>query len=79
MFENDNFKDIMEPIDERCKGCSKVTEMEFCSSFIIPSKRWPTGEVSFYNKCVLADHIKDGKKKATFVNPIKASKRMMVK
>jgi hypothetical protein len=76
MFEKDDFKDIMKPIDERCKGCSKVTEKGFCSAFIIPSKRWPEGEVSFYNKCVLANHIKEGKKKVIFTNPIKASKRM---
>lgn len=76
MKKRDDFKDIIKPIDERCKGCSKVTEEGFCKSFVIPSRRWPEGEVSFYNKCVLADHIIEEKKKGTFVNPIKASKRM---
>ena len=79
MFKKDDFKDIIKPVDERCKGCSKVTEKGFCSSFVIPSKRWPVGEVSFHNKCVLADHVNYEKKKKVFINPIKASKRLMVK
>jgi len=78
MNKNDliEMKKMRQPIDNRCKNCSRVREDGFCESFVIPSMRWPEGEVSFFNKCILADHIKEEKKKGSFVNPIKYSKRM---
>ena len=64
-----------EKTDERCVGCKKRTDGGYCSVWPFPAMRWPNGDPSFENKCVLANHVRPEKKKGTFVNPLKASKK----
>lgn len=65
-----------QPIDDRCIGCSRATSTGFCSVFPSPAKRWPAGDPTVDNKCLLADHIKEtSTKKGNKINPLKASKR----
>lgn len=69
-----------QPIVNQCKlekGCSRIDEFGFCTIFPFPSKRWPAGEASWFNKCLQADHIKFEKAKKGHLNPIKASKRKL--
>jgi len=63
---------LKQPIIDRCKGCSRVDQFGFCSTFVIPEKRWPADE---NDKCFLADHIALGVKKGQKINPLKASRR----
>lgn len=66
---------MREKIDPKCEGCNRVDEFDRCRSFTVPSIRWPEGEATFDNKCVMATHLTPVKKKSVFVNPLKLSKR----
>ncbi len=58
-------------IVDQCKGCGKIVNEFFCSSYLFPYAKWRIGN------CPLATHIprddpgQPGKK----LNPIKASKK----
>ena len=65
-----------QPIVDRCIGCSRAKDTGFCTTFPSPAKRWPAGDPTVENKCLLADHITATKgTQKTKINPIKASKR----
>lgn len=63
------------PID-KCTGCNRIGADGYCTTFVIPSARWPEGESTVENKCLLASHVTASAKKDTKkVNALKASRR----
>lgn len=75
----DEFKDIV----EKCNGCTRiliqpslleeVPEKKICQAYIDPESKWRNGK-----RCPLAPIFKEDKKEV-FIDPIKASKKMMGK
>ncbi|NCO59423.1 MAG: hypothetical protein COZ70_03670 [Deltaproteobacteria bacterium CG_4_8_14_3_um_filter_51_11] len=61
------------PIVEQCEGCQKIAVFpsgKYCLSFPDPASKWRLGT------CNMATHIvKEAKKPAQKLNPLKASKR----
>ncbi len=61
------------PVVEQCEGCNRKEEIAggwYCATFPEPLAKWKNGN------CNMATHVKlVSEKKATKVNPLKASKR----
>ena len=61
-------------IIDKCEGCARVIELEtgkYCSIYPFPKIQWDMGV------CNMATHHKrEEKKEETFLNPLKAAKRM---
>jgi hypothetical protein len=59
---------------DKCLGCKKITEDNFCEAYINPEGKWAVGG------CGISTHIsklsEEVKKK---INPLKASKRLKKK
>jgi hypothetical protein len=59
------------PVIEKCVGCMKVTEDNYCSVYLNPEGKWDVGG------CGISTHIsKLTTEVAKKQNPIKASKKM---
>ncbi len=61
-------------IVEKCEGCSRIVEFEgrkYCAVYPFPKIQWDMGV------CNMATHHKrEEKREETFLNPLKAAKRM---
>lgn len=63
---------VLQPIVEKCEGCERIRtfeELQFCSTYPTPERKWTGG------RCNFATHIKTAAAAAAKVNPLKASKR----
>ena len=58
---------------EQCKGCTNVINDNVCKVYVFPASKWSRSSKS----CPMATHIIKKIVEDKFINPLKASKRIV--